>query len=35
MFTNGLTTKTIMDFNMENFVNKDNFYFRMDKFIIP
>ena len=35
MFAHSLTTKHIMDYIIENFVEKDNFSFKMNKFIIP
>ena len=35
MFNTSLTTKHIMDFTIENYVKKDNFTFKMNKFIIP
>lgn len=35
MFANSLTTKHIMDFTIENFVDKDHFLFQMNKLIIP
>ena len=35
MFANSLTTKHIMDYTIESYVEKDNFSFKMNKYIIP